>query len=107
MSISAVPFLLAKITSRSMKKSSLEALLSFLLGSSWAFVILGAFIVFKTFLFLGVVGAIIFTFLFLFVALVLIAGIEALMLYKENSDELKKQTKLLEEIQKDIKFNDS
>jgi len=107
MSISAVPFLLAKITSRSMKKSSLEALLSFLLGSSWAFVILGAFIVFKTFLFLGVVGAIIFTFLFLFVALVLIAGLEALMLYKENSDELKKQTKLLEEIQKDIKFNDS
>ncbi len=90
-----------------MKKSSLEALLSFLLGSSWAFVLLGAFIVFKTFLFLGVLGATIFMFLFLFIALVLIAVIEALLLYKENSDELKKQTKLLEEIQKDIKFNDS
>ncbi len=88
-----------------MKKSSLEALLSFLLGSSWAFVILGAFIVFKTFLFLGVIGATVFTFLFLFVAVVLIALIEVLMLYKENSDELKRQTKLLEEIQKDIKSN--
>ncbi len=105
MSILAAPSLLAKITNTLMKKSSLEALLSFLLGSSWAFVILGAFIVFKTFLFLGVIGAIIFTFLFLFIALVLIALIEALMLYKENSDELKKQTKLLEEIQKDIKSN--
>ncbi len=90
-----------------MKKSSFEALLSFLLGSSWAFIILGAFITFKIFFFLGIVGAVIFTFLFIFIALILIAVIEALMLYKENSETLKKQTRLLEDIQESLKYNDS
>jgi NhaP-type Na+/H+ or K+/H+ antiporter len=90
-----------------MKKSSFEALLSFLLGSSWAFIILGAFITFKTFSFLGVVGAIVFTFLFIFIALILIAFIEALMIYKENGDELKKQTKLLQQIQETLNTGDS
>ncbi len=90
-----------------MKKSSFEALLSFLLGSSWAFIVLGAFITFKTFLFLGIVGAVVFTFLFVFIALVLIAILEALMLYKENSETLIKQTKLLEDIKESLKSNES
>jgi predicted RND superfamily exporter protein len=86
-----------------MKKSSFEALLSFLLGSSWAFVIIGAFLTFKIFLFLGVVGALVNTFIFIFLALVLIAIIEALMIYKDNSAELKKQTELLQEIKESLK----
>ncbi len=90
-----------------MKKSSFDALLSFLLGSSWAFIILGAFLTFKTFLFLGVVGAVIITFIFIFIALVLIVILEALMIYKSNSTELKKQTELLQEIKESLKSNNS
>ena len=90
-----------------MKKSSFEALLSFLLGSSCAFVILGAFITFKTFLFLGIVGAFVLTFIFIFIALVLIVLLEALMIYKDNSNELKKQTELLQEIKESLKSHHS
>ncbi len=90
-----------------MKKNSFEALLSFLLGSSWAFIILGAFLTFKAFLFLGYVGAFVITFLFIFIALVLIVILEALMIYKENSKELKKQTQLLQAIQESLKGDNS
>lgn len=90
-----------------MKKSSFDALLSFLLGSSWAFTILGAFLTFKTFLFLGAVGAGVITFIFIFIALVLIVILEALMIYKHNSMELKKQTKLLQDIKDSLKGEES
>jgi len=69
-----------------------------MLGMSWAFVILGAFITYSLFSFLGTIAATVFTFLFLFIALFLILLLEALLIYRNSYDEKKKQTKLLEEI---------
>lgn len=69
-----------------------------MLGMSWAFVILGAFITFSSFSFLGFLPAIVFTFLFIFIAFMLILFLEALLMYRKNFDEKRKQTTLLEEI---------
>ncbi len=69
-----------------------------MLGMSWAFVILGAFFTYSSFSFLGFIPAIIFTFLFIFIAFILILLLETLLMYRKNFDEKRKQTELLEEI---------
>jgi len=69
-----------------------------MLGMSWAFVLLGAFITYSTFSFLGLLPAVVFTFLFIFIAFMLILFLEALLMYRKNFDEKRKQTVLLEEI---------
>ena len=81
-----------------MQLRTFDTILSFMLGMSWAFVILGAFFTFSTFSFLGLLPAIIFTFLFIFVAFMLILLLEGLLMYRKNFDEKRKQTALLEEI---------
>jgi len=81
-----------------MQLRTFDTILSFMLGMSWAFVILGAFITFSSFSFLGFLPAIVFTFLFIFIAFMLILFLEALLMYRKNFDEKRKQTTLLEEI---------
>jgi len=78
-------------------------LLSFLGGASWAFAIIGAWVTFQSFVFLGLVTAILFTFLFLFVALFIIVVLENLSLSRDRYDESLKQTALLEEIRDSVK----
>ncbi|SFV50863.1 hypothetical protein MNB_SM-7-240 [hydrothermal vent metagenome] len=73
-------------------------ILDFLKGSSWAFALVGSYIVFKSFLIFGLSSALFLTFLFIFVALFLIAAVDAFIINKERDEELKKQTKILQDI---------
>lgn len=81
-----------------MKKSLFETILSFLLGISWAFLILGSMLTFKTFLDLGLFSALFSTIIFVFVTLFFILMLEMMNLYRDNHEEKRKQTKILLEI---------
>lgn len=81
-----------------MKRSTHDALLSFLGGASWAFAIIGAWVTFQSFVFLGFITALLFTFLFLFLAMFLVVILENLSLSRDRHDESIKQTAILEEI---------
>jgi hypothetical protein len=81
-----------------MKRSVFDKITSFLLGISWAFIVLGAFIIFKIFLFMGVSTALFFSILFVVFGLFLILLLETMLTYRDRLDESKKQTQLLEEI---------
>lgn len=86
-----------------MKRSTFDALLSFLGGVSWAFVIVGAWVTFQSFVFLGIVPAIMFTFLFIFLAIFLLLVLETMSMARDRNDMLKKQNELLEEIRESLK----
>jgi len=86
-----------------MKRSVFDKIISFLLGISWAFIVLGAYIVFKIFLFMGVSTALFFSILFVLFGLFLILLLETMLTYRERLDESKKQTQLLQEIRDSLK----
>jgi uncharacterized membrane protein len=86
-----------------MKQSTFDGLLSFLSGVSWAFVIVGAWVTFQSFVFLGIVPAIMFTFVFIFLALFLILVLESISKARDNHEMMIQQTALLEEIRESIK----
>lgn len=90
-----------------MKRSTFDALLSFLGGVSWAFVIVGAWVTFQSFVFLGIVPAIMFTFLFIFLAIFMLLVLETMSMARDRNDILKKQNELLEEIRASVKSSDS
>ncbi|MDD5211253.1 MAG: hypothetical protein PHV62_02470 [Sulfuricurvum sp.] len=75
-----------------------DSLLSFLGGASWAFAIVGTWVTFQSFVFLGVLTASLFAFLFLFIALFSIVILENLSMSRDRHNELLKQTALLTEI---------
>ncbi len=81
-----------------MKRSVFDKIISFLLGSSWAFIVLGAYVVFKIFLFMGVASALFFAILYIVIGLFLVLLLETMLSYRERLDEAKKQTELLQEI---------
>jgi hypothetical protein len=81
-----------------MKRNTHDLLLSFLSGASWAFALIGVWVTFQSFIFLGLVTALLFSFLFLFIALLVIVVLENLLLSRDRYDETLKQTVLLEEI---------
>jgi cytochrome c biogenesis protein CcdA len=86
-----------------MKRSTFDAILSFLLGISWTFIVIGAWIVFQITSFLGTGTALFFTILFILLGLFAIALLESMHLYRERFEEMKKQTALLEEIRASLK----
>lgn len=86
-----------------MKRSTFDALLSFLGGVSWAFVIVGAWVTFQSFVFLGIVPALMFTFLFIFLAVFLLLVLETMSMARDRNDILAKQNELLEEIRDTVK----
>lgn len=86
-----------------MKKSLFETLLSFLLGISFAFLILGSVLTFKTFLDLGLFAAIFSTIIFIFTTLFFILVLETMNLYREGHEEKRIQTKILLDIRKLLK----
>lgn len=86
-----------------MKRSTFDALLSFLSGVSWAFIVIGAWVTFQSFLFLGIVPASMFTFIFLFLALFLVLVLESMSMSRERHEAVLKQTALLEEIRDSLK----
>jgi hypothetical protein len=81
-----------------MSKDSFSRVLSFLLGASWAFIILGAAVTFKFFIFFGLPTAVFAVFVFLFFALFFILVLDGLIIHRKKFLEIKKQTKLLEKI---------
>jgi len=85
-----------------MKRSTFDALLSFLGGVSWAFVIIGAWVTFQSLVFLGIVPALMFTFLFIFLAIFLLLVLETMSMARDRNDILKKQNELLEEIRENV-----
>jgi len=85
------------------KKSLFETILSFLLGTSWAVLILGALLTFKTFLDLGLYTAVFATIIFIFTTLFFILVLESMNLFRESYEEKRKQTKLLYDIRELLK----
>lgn len=85
-----------------MKVSTHDALLSFLGGASWAFAIIGTWVTFQSFIFLGLITAILFTFLFIFIAIFMIVILQNLVLSRDRYNESLKQTAMLEEIKEQL-----
>ncbi|MDA3946992.1 MAG: hypothetical protein PF439_09980 [Helicobacteraceae bacterium] len=86
-----------------MKRSIFDKIISFLLGISWTFIVLGAYIVFKIFLFMGVASALFLSILYIIFGLFIILLLETMLTYRERLDESKKQTELLQEIRNSLK----
>ncbi len=83
-----------------MKNSSplLSLLINFLLGASWAFAFLGAASLFFIFLQVGIIYSLIGAFLGALPGLFMVLLVEYYLLREEQLEELKKQSKLLEEL---------
>jgi len=81
-----------------MNSKKFDSILSFLLGSSWAFLILGSFLIYKLFLFFGFLYAIFFTLTFIICVLFFMLLLEAIDIHRKKAKEIEKQTKLLQEI---------
>lgn len=90
-----------------MKRNTHGLLLSFLSGASWAFALIGVWVTFQSFIFLGLVTALLFSFLFLFIAFLVIVVLENLLLSRDHYNESLKQTALLEEIRNAQKLTES
>ncbi|MDQ1244410.1 MAG: hypothetical protein QG565_750 [Campylobacterota bacterium] len=81
-----------------MQKEKFDRIISFLLGASWAIVILGALITFKLFSFLGFSLALFITITFVVISFFLILALDAFSVNRQRLEEAKKQTQLLEKI---------
>jgi len=81
-----------------LQKDIYERIISFLLGASWAIVLFGALLTFKTFVVLGLGLSLFFTIIYVIISLFLILALDAFMVNKQRLAESKKQTKLLEKI---------
>ena len=81
-----------------MQKDIYERIISFLLGASWAIVLFGALVTFKTFIVLGLALAISLTIFFIIVSLFFILALDAFLVNKKRLQEAQKQTKILEEL---------
>ena len=88
-----------------MQKDIFDRIISFLLGASWAVVFFGALITFKTFIILGFSLSLFITILFVLFSLFMTLALDAFMINREKLRELKKQTKLLEELYVETKLN--
>jgi len=76
----------------------LSLLINFLLGASWAFALVGASTLFFSFLNIGLIYAIFASILGALPALFMILMIEYFLMRQEKLYELRKHTKLLEEL---------
>ena len=76
----------------------LSLLINFLLGASWAFALIGASTLFFSFLGIGVIYSIFGSFIGSLPGLFMVLLIEYFLMREEKLLELKKQTKLLEEL---------
>jgi len=79
-----------------MKEDSFYRVLNFLVGASWAFILLGAALTFKFFIFFNLLTAIFATFIYIFFSLFFVLLLDAFIVNKQRLNETKKQTKLLE-----------
>jgi len=80
------------------QKDIFERIINFLLGASWAILLLGALFTFKIFLVLGLGLALFTTILFILFSLIMILILDAFSIHRERLAQSKKQTELLEKI---------
>ncbi len=90
-----------------MKKTAFETILSFLLGVSWALLVLGTLLIFDSFLDFGLMTALFASIVFIFIFLFLILVLETMNLYRESHEEKRKQTKLLFDIRELLKKDEA
>ena len=83
-----------------MQKDKFDRITSFLLGASWAIVLFGALITFRSFMFLGIPTTIFLTLIYIFTTLFMVLALDSFVINRQRLDEAKKQTKLLEEMVK-------
>ena len=88
-------------------RNTRDSLLNFLIGASWGFAIIGTWVTFQSFIFLGIITASLFAFLFLFIALFSIVVLENLLMSRDRHNELLKQTEILMEIRDAFNSNSS
>ncbi len=81
-----------------MQKDKFDRIISFLLGASWAIVLLGAFITFNLVSFLPLPIAIFITIIFVIISLFMILTLDAFSINRQRLEEAKKHTELLEDI---------
>ena len=81
-----------------MQKDVYDRIISFLLGASWAIILLGAFVTFNLSIIWGVSLAMFSTTLFVIISLFLLLTLDAFSVNKQRLEESKKQTQLLEKI---------
>jgi len=81
-----------------MQQDRFDRILSFLLGASWAILVFGSLILFKSLLPLGLGFTIFVTIFFIFITLLLILLLDAFVINRKKLDEAKKQTELLQKI---------
>ena len=86
-----------------MKRSTFDALVGFLQGVFWAFLIVGAWITFHIVSLFDTGLAIFFTALYVFGLLIALLLLETMRTYRVKADEAKAQTELLEEIRSLLK----
>jgi len=81
-----------------MQKDKFDRIISFLLGASWAIVIFGALIIFKSTLILGFGLSFFLTTLYIIISMFMILALDAFAINRQKLHEIKKQTKLLEQL---------
>ncbi len=81
-----------------MLQDKFDRIISFLLGASWAIVLFGALITFRSFMFLGLPTTIFLTLVYIFTTFFMILALDSFVINRQRLEEAKKQTKLLEEL---------
>lgn len=81
-----------------LRRSILGILVNFLLGVAWAFVLIGAFYTFFSFYHVGLLDAVLMTFLGALPGLFFVVVLEYIIVGLERLEESQKQTRLLEKI---------
>ena len=81
-----------------LRRSILGILVNFLLGVAWAFVLIGAFYTFFSFYRIGLLDAVLMTFLGVLPGLFFVVVLEYVIVGLERLEESQKQTQLLEKL---------
>ncbi len=85
-----------------MQESLFNKILSFLHGASVAFILLGTFATFTYFSPFGLAPALSLSFVFIFISLVIILWIDSFETKRASFNEMKKQTEILERMEKTL-----
>ena len=80
------------------KRTKLGSLINFLLGASWALVLISVIFTFLSYVQLNIIDAIFMSFFAGLPGILLVVLLEYIIIGEEKLDEMKKQTQLLQEL---------
>jgi hypothetical protein len=89
-----------------MKRTTFDAIVGFLQGVFWAFLVIGAWLTFHIVSLFGTGLAIFTTMLYIFASLLALLLLETMRVYRLQCDKNEEQTRLLEEIRNLLKKAD-